>query len=30
MLDAEMDHHLAQPTEQDAGITRNGHNHKTV
>ena len=30
MLDTEMDFHLAQPDELDAGNTRNGHNHKTV
>jgi len=30
MLAAEIDHHLAQPTEQEAGNTRNGHHHKTV
>ena len=30
MLDAELDHHLAQPDEVAAGNMRNGHNHKTV
>ena len=30
MLAAEMDHHFAQPTEQEAGNTRNSHNHKSV
>ena len=30
MLDGEMDHHLTQPDELEAGNTRNGHNRKTV
>lgn len=30
MLDAEMDHHLAQLDEAAAGNTRNGYDHKTV
>ena len=30
ILDGEMDHHLAQLDELEAGNTRNGHNRKTV
>ena len=30
ILDAEMDHHLAQPAEQASGNHRNGHSSKTV
>ncbi len=30
ILEAEMDHHLEQPEQQDAGNHRNGHSKKTV